>query len=173
MDKLLRIPSWILFILMVIVPATFPNSQSGEFLQIGYASLIVFWIIKVDEELYLRIKGKAAISFNILMFGLLFALLYFSVVMILTDGYVIETGKDNYAEYGWLIYIYVPGHLVSFAGYLYGIHFTAYTIHVLEDQLFGERTSYAALLAALFFFPIGIWWTQPKINRILKGKLVE
>lgn len=168
MKQILQIPSWLLFILLVIVPATFSSDEVGNYIKVFYGILVTFWIIKVDEELYLRIKGKATINFNLLMVGLVFALLYFSSVIILTDGYSIKTGKDNFAEYGWLLYIYVPGHLIAFAAYLYGLHFAAYSIHVLDDQLFGKRTDYITLLAALFFFPIGVWWTQPKINRILK-----
>lgn len=173
MNRLIRIPSWLLFILLLIVPTTFPNNETGEYFQIVLGLVVVIWMIKVNEEMYLRIKGKASIKFNLFAFGLIFAFLYFSAVILLTDGYDISSEKDNYAEYGWLIYIYIPGHIISFAGYLYALHFTAYSIHVLEEQLFGRRTEYTKLLAALFFFPIGLWWTQPKINKIIKTELED
>ncbi|MDN5201713.1 hypothetical protein QQ008_10080 [Fulvivirgaceae bacterium BMA10] len=173
MNKLLRIPSWLLFILLLVVPATFSNNEMGEYFQVTFGLIMVAWMIKVNEEMFLRIKGKPSIKFNLFAFGLIFAFCYFSAIILLTDGYSISTEKDNYAEYGWLIYIYIPGHLISFAGYLYGLHFTAYSIHILEEQLFDKRIDYSKLLAALFFFPIGLWWTQPKINRILRIDLEE
>lgn len=130
-------------------------------------------MIKVNEEMFLRIKGKPAVKFNLFAAGLIITFCYLAAVLLLTDGYSISTGKDNYAEYGWLLYIYISGHLISFAGYLYGLHFTAYSIHVLEEQLFSKQTNYRVLLAALFFFPLGLWWTQPKINRILEIPLED
>ena len=173
MNRLLRIPNWLFFILLVIVPATFPNNETGEYIQVAFGLLLIIWMIKVNEEMFLRIKGRPSIKFTLFAIGLILAFCYFSTVILLTDGYNINTNKDNYAKYGWLLYIYLPGHLISFAGFLYGLHFTAYSIHVLEDQLFDKRTSYGLLLAALFFFPIGLWWTQPKINKILKTPLED
>ena len=173
MNRLIRIPNWLLFILLLVVPATFPNNEVGEYYQVAFGLILVIWMIKVNEEMFFRIKGKVSIKFNLFAFGLIFAFIYFSTVILLTDGYSISSEKDNYAEYGWLLYIYIPGHLISIAGYLYGLHFTAYSIHLLEEQLFGKRTEYAKLLAALFFFPIGLWWTQPKINRIIKTVLED
>ena len=173
MNRFLRIPNWLLFILLVVVPAAFTNSVKGEYIQVFFGLAIVVWMIKVNEEMFLRIKGKPLINFNLFAFGLTFAFIYFVAILILTDGYNIDANKDNYAEYGWLLYIYIPGHIISFAGYFYGLHFTAYTIQILDEQLFGKRTDYGLLLAALFFFPIGIWWTQPKINKILRTPLVD
>lgn len=173
MNRLIRIPSWLLFILLGIVPTVFPNSEIGEYFQVAFGLVVVIWMIKVNEEMFLRIKGKPSIKFNLFAIGLIFAYCYFAAVILLTDGYNINTEKNNYAEHGWQLYIYLPGHLISLAGYLYGLHFTAYSIHVLEDQVFGKRTDYGTLLAALFFFPIGLWWTQPKINRILRIPLEE
>lgn len=167
MNKILRIPNWVLFILLLIVPQFFPDNPTGEIIQIMFGFLLLIWMIKVNEQMYIRIKGSPKINFKLFAIGLILAFTYFAVIMLLTDGYHISSDKDNYAEYGWLIYIFIPGHILLFAGFFYGLHFTAYSIHVLEEQLFGQRTEYGMLLAALFFFPIGVWWTQPKINRIL------
>ena len=168
MNRLLRIPNWLLFIILLIIPATFPRNESGEYFQVIFGLVITVWMIKVNEEMFLRIRGKTSINFNLFALGLIFCFFYAAAIILLTDGYNISTEKDNYAEYGWLIYIYIPGHLISIAGFLYGLHFTAYSIHTLEGQLFGRRSDYGLLLAALFFFPIGLWWTQPKINDILR-----
>lgn len=173
MRRLLRIPNWVLFILFLIVPATFPDYERGGYIQVVFGLVIIAWMIKVNEEMFIRIKGKPEINFSLFSSGLVFGYFYFAAVILLTDGYIISTDKENYSEYGWMLYIYILGHLIALAGYFYGLHFTAYSIHVLEDQLFGKRTGYGLLLAALFFFPIGLWWTQPKINRILRTPLEE
>lgn len=171
MNKILRIPNWALFILLVIVPQTFPDNFTGIIVQIIFGFLLMIWMIKVNEQMYIRIKGSPKINFKLFAIGLIFGFTYITLILLLTDGYHISTGKDNYAEYGELLYIYIPGHIIVFAGFLYGLHFTAFSIHILEKQLFGQHTEYRILLAALFFFPIGLWWTQPKINRILRTPL--
>jgi len=172
-NRLIRIPNWLLFILLIFVPASFSNTEVGTYKKITFGLLVVVWMIKVGEQLYVRIKGKTTINFNLFSIGLLIAYTYFSMILLLTDGYNITSEKDNYAEYGNVLYIYIFGHLISFGAYLYGLHFTARAIQILEEQLFGKRTDYGTLLAALFFFPIGIWWTQPKINRILKTPMAD
>ncbi|MDO6440466.1 hypothetical protein Q4534_23780 [Cyclobacterium sp. 1_MG-2023] len=160
MNRILRIPKWLLFILLLIVPTTFPVSDLGNYIKVAFGLLVVIWMIKVNEEMYLRIKGKASIKFNLFAFGLIFAFIYFSAITLLTEGYNISTEKDNFSEYGNLVYVYLIGHLISLAGFFYALHFTAYSIHVLEEQLFGKHTEYTKLLIALFYFPIGIWWCR-------------
>ncbi|MEQ9165684.1 MAG: hypothetical protein RLO12_05470 [Fulvivirga sp.] len=106
-------------------------------------------------------------------FCLVVSFFYVTFIWLFTEGYQINTEKDNYAEYGWMMYVYLSGSIFVIASFLYGIHFTAYSIHVLEDQYFGKKTDYGYLLAALFVFPIGMWWIQPKINRILRVPLED
>lgn len=168
--KYLIIPNWLLFILFIIL-SSLPQTDIGILIQTIFCLLILIWIIKVDEELYLRIKGRPSINLNLLIFCLVASFFYVAFIWLFTDGYEISTEKDNYAEYGWMMYVYLFGSFFVIASLLYGIHFTAYCIHVLEDQYFGQKTDYGYLLVALFFFPIGIWWLQPKINRILRVPL--
>ena len=168
MNRLLRIPNWLLFILIITIPNLFQETDYGIYIHIIFGLLLVFWMIKVGEEMHIRIDGKTSLNLNLYVAGLFFAVTYFSLIFLLTDGYSISTEKDNFAEYGNLTYVYTAGHLISFLAFLYGLHFTASCIQTLDKQLFGNKTSYNLLLASLFFFPIWIWWTQPKINRILK-----
>jgi len=173
MNRLLRIPNWLLFTLVMVIPNIFQQTDAGLYIHTFFGILVVFWMIKVGEQLFQRIEGRTTLNFNLYAIGLLFILAYFSLVFLLTDGYYLNSKKDNYAEYGNLLYIYTTGHIISLAVFFYGLHFTASAIQILEIQLFGQRTSYSLLLAALFFFPIGIWWTQPKINRILRTPLED
>ncbi|MFD1188776.1 hypothetical protein, partial [Pontibacter rugosus] len=69
--------------------------------------------------------------------------------------------------------VYIPFTFYILYSYAYLVHFTAYSIHTIEKELCGKPTEYTALLLGLFFFPIGIWLVQPKINRILRTPVVE
>jgi len=94
--------------------------------------------------------------------------------MLFTNGYSISTEKDNYDEYGWLVWVYVPFTFFISGSYVYALYFTASLVNQLERELFDiKEDNSLLLLGALFFFPIGIWWIQPRINRILETPILE
>jgi hypothetical protein len=168
MNRFLRLKHWQLFIYLLIVPAFFPENDLGTYLLVIYGLLFLIWVLKVDEELYYRIEEKPKINLTLLQINLANTFIYLSIIILFTDGYEISSEKDNYAEYGWKLWVYIPFTFYVLFSYFYALHFTAYSVYVLEKQYFGKTTEYSLLVAALFVFPIGIWWIQPKINRILK-----
>lgn len=68
---------------------------------------------------------------------------------------------------------YVPMHLYTFFSFFYAIRFAAKAIASIENSKNVDIAYYGTYMAGLFFFPIGIWWIQPKINRILRTPLRE
>lgn len=62
---------------------------------------------------------------------------------------------------------------VVFFSFFYSLRFTAKAIASIESRSEAHFANYFAYLVAMFFFPIGIWWIQPKVNRILKGPIRE
>ncbi|WP_460541071.1 hypothetical protein, partial [Echinicola sediminis] len=137
-------------------------------------TIFLVWVLKVNEELYRRSQGRTIHSLTIFQTSLLITFCYISFILLFTDGYSISSEKDNYAEYGWLIWIYIPFSIFIPVSALYAIYFTSSLINQLERELFTIKEDNSFLLfAALFFFPIGIWWVQPRINRILKTPIEE
>lgn len=173
MDKILQIKHWQVFVYLLIVPVFFPESDTGTYLRVIHGALFVAWVIKINEELYDRLPKDIHLNLTLLQLNLLISVIYMVVIFLFTEGYYISSEKDNYAEYGWKLWIYIPLTFYVLFSYFYSIHFTAYSIHVIEKKLFGKSSDYGMLLAALFFFPIGIWFIQPKINRILETQGTE
>lgn len=174
MNKLLRRPHWQVFIYTVLGNALIPSSELGTYIRVLYGLIFLVWVLKVNEELYRRSQGRTIHSLTIFQTSLLITFCYISFILLFTDGYSISSGKDNYAEYGWLIWIYIPFSIFIPVSALYAIYFTSSLINQLERELFSIKEDNSFLLfAALFFFPIGIWWVQPRINRILKTPIEE
>jgi hypothetical protein len=168
-DRLLRLQHWQIFVYLIIVPGFFPDGDSKMYFQICWGLLFVLWVIKVDEELYNRLPAGVRLNFNLLLINFLISATYFFTIWLTVGGYHIT--DDNYQDYGWKVWIYIPMHLYCFFCFFYAIRFTSKAIASIENKRDVDIGYYGTYMAALFFFPIGIWWIQPKINRILRTEI--
>lgn len=172
MNNILRRPHWQVFLYMVFGNTFIPTSDLGMYIRVLYGLIFLIWVLKINEELYHRIQRQTELKLIIFQVNLVVIFCYLVVILFFTEGYEISSEKDNYAEYGWLVWIYVPFTFYIFAGYFYSLYFTSRIVNQLERELFGiEEDNSIQLFASLFFFPIGIWWIQPRINRILKSEM--
>jgi hypothetical protein len=166
MGKLLRLQHWQVFIYLILIPAFFPDGDNGVDYFVVWGLLLVLWIIKVDEELYNRLPSGVSLNFNLLLINLFISGAYFMTIWLTVGGYNIT--DDNYQDYGWKVWIYIPMHIYCFFSFFYAIRFTSKAIACIENNKNVDIAYYGTYMAGLFFFPIGIWWIQPKINKILK-----
>lgn len=171
MDKLLRLRHWHIFVYLLIVPAFFPDGDNQMYYQIVWGLLFVFWIIKVDEQLYFRLPRGVNLNFNFLVINIFISATYLIIIFLTVGGYNIT--DENYEDYGWKVWIYLPMHLYCFFSFFYAIRFTSKAIASIENNKNVDIAYYGTYMAGLFFFPIGIWWIQPKINKILRTSVTE
>jgi hypothetical protein len=164
MERLLKLKHWQVFIYLIIVPAFFPEGEAAIYYQITWGLLFLFWIIKIDEALYLRLPNGVNLNFDLLIINLLVSAVYLMVIFLTVGGY--EITDKNYQDYGWKVWIYVPMHIYCFFSFFYAIRFTAKAIVSIENNRNMHFSYYGTYMAGLFFFPIGIWWIQPRINSI-------
>lgn len=171
MGKLLRLQHWQVFIYLILIPLFFPADETGIDYYVVWGLLFVLWVIKVDEELYNRLPNGVSLNFTLLLITLFISVAYFIVIWFTVGGYNIT--DENYEEYGWKAWIYIPMHFFCFFSFFYALRFTAKSIACIENGKNVDLSYYGTYMAGLFFFPIGIWWIQPKINRILKRPISE
>jgi len=60
----------------------------------------------------------------------------------------------------------IPTHLISMAGIAYSIYFVAKALKSVELQRTTSINDFRREFFLLWFFPIGIWLIQPRINRL-------
>jgi uncharacterized Tic20 family protein len=171
MDKILRPQHWQVFIYAVILPSFFPGDDSSIYFNSVWILLFVLWKLKVDQELMYRLSGRMALNFNLMAVVEAVSVVYLMIVFFTIGGYHIST--ENYHEYGWEAWILIPMHMFVFFSFFYSLRFTAKAIASIESRSEAHFANYFAYLVAMFFFPIGIWWIQPKVNRILKEPIRE
>ena len=120
-----------------------------------------FWSVaiglqtKLPEGLNMKVK-----KFKILFFTPLVYILFISVI-ILTS---VINGGINPAFFA----IIVPLHLFSMFCMFYTLYFVSKTFKTVELQRETNFSDFAGEFFMLWFFPIGIWIVQPKINKIVE-----
>jgi hypothetical protein len=101
-----------------------------------------------------------------LLFLMLFPILYILIAFTISpNGFTISTEGDSDANPLWLLIIF-PVHLFSMFCIFYLMYKAAKTIKIAEVQKPVKFVDFAGEFFLLWFFPIGIWFLQPKINKL-------
>lgn len=143
-------------IMMILVIAT----QFGWFwsMAIGLQS-------KVPENVKMNIK-KFKIFFFIPLIYLVLVSIFIGVV---TSG-MIESGKaPSFGLIMSLVVIVIPLHLFSMFCIFYSLYFVAKTYKTVELQREASFSDFAGEFFMIWFYPIGIWIIQPRINKMIEN----
>lgn len=66
---------------------------------------------------------------------------------------------------GWFVFI-LPLHFLAMFCMFYDLYFVAKSLVLVETGKPATFYDYAGPFFLLWFFPIGVWFTQPRINRL-------
>jgi hypothetical protein len=168
MKKILTLPTWQVFILLVI-PAIFPISYFGLVLIILWAGLFIYFIYFLGNSLYQKLPAGHDLKIKTFNYLLFFAIAYLAIVnVVFHGGYSIT--QNNYKDYGWSIAIIIPLHLFTMYCMFYVIWFIAKAIATIENHKVVGFDRYAGNFFLLVLFPIGIWWIHPKVRKIFSAE---
>jgi hypothetical protein len=81
----------------------------------------------------------------------------------------LSNSEPNIGFIGSLFTIIVPIHLFSMFCIFYTLYFVAKTIKTVELQREVKFSDFAGEFFMIWFFPIGIWIVQPKINEMIEA----
>lgn len=129
-----------------------------------------FWSVaiglqkKVPENVKMKVK-KFKIFFFIPMIYMLFITIFMSTAMksMMTSGTEPSSGT-----FGGVFGIILPLHLFSMFCIFYSLYFVAKTYKTVELQREVKFPDFAGDFFLIWFFPIGIWIVQPKINKMIE-----
>ena len=95
---------------------------------------------------------------------MLFPVLYLTIVLsVLPQGFTIST-EGSTVKTIWQIFI-IPAHLFSMFCIFFMLYKAAKTIKTVELQKKVTFSDFAGEFFLMWFFPLGIWIVQPKINK--------
>lgn len=130
-----------------------------------------FWAIaiglqsKVPANVKMKTKKFKIFFFIPMTYMLLISL---SIGIAMRGGQHYENG-DNLGLMGGLVAFIVPIHLFSMFCIFYSLYFVAKTFKTVELQRETAFSDFAGEFFMIWFYPIGIWIIQPKVNKMAEG----
>jgi uncharacterized membrane protein len=130
-----------------------------------------FWSIGIGLQKYLptdiNMKTK---KFKIFFFIPLIYILFF-LSIIGTTFYGISSGNNAVGGIvGKMLFIVIPMHLFSMFCMFYLLYFVSKTIKTTELERNVTFSDFIGEFFMIWFFPIGIWFIQPRLNKIVNEK---
>ena len=151
MNKILELKHWQLFLILMI--AMFVGSSSSSWGLILTGISLCGWLFLLGMATNSFVPAEFRFSKPLFIFRLSFAMIYI-VIKALLFTYQMPT------------YL-MPIHIIATL-FLFSCLWTcAKTVVVAESQELLKADRYIGTFFMLWFFPIGIWFVQPRLNRLL------
>jgi len=117
------------------------------------------WIWSISVACYKALPNELATSPRLMQIGLIYALVYIVIAVLFFFG-----PEKKFPVYGAFM------HLLAMAAIFYSLGFTAKQLTKLEQNKDVTFFTYSGPFFLLWFFPIGVWFIQPKVNQLLGNK---
>jgi hypothetical protein len=186
-DKFLKAKHWQIFLLTLGLPIILQifitsmmliNEDPTLMLKIMPVISIVFmigffgWFWSVAIGLQSRIPADVNLNvtrFKIFLFiPVLYFIFLFGFVGNIFEGAFENGTQPGNAVIGSFLAIIIPMHLFSMFCIFYSLYFVAKTFKTAELQREVTFSDFAGEFFLFWFFPIGVWILQPKINKIIE-----
>lgn len=161
--------SWQVFIVLImpiIIQAVFTPAfnamQLFGLIWFAFMAIYLLWLYTIGIFANNNVPGDLR-KHTYLYKSCLSLPLFYAVLLNIYFFPNLELGQGTTPPF-WLI----PLHLLSMLGIFYGLLFTAkslVTLHRSENVGFFE---YSGAFFLFWFFPIGIWFLQPRVNQLYK-----
>ncbi|MBO0358096.1 hypothetical protein J0X19_09090 [Hymenobacter sp. BT186] len=178
MSFLLRLKPWQLFSLTFGLPLLFSlcgnmalfmkPPQMPIFIGCFIASVALFttglfcWLWALGTQLPTLLPKSMLAASTKLKIGLVLPSFYIIAVLAL---FAAGVSKGFSISPAILLFI-LPLHMLSMAGIFYSLYFVAKTLKSVELQRPASLSDCLGEFFLLWFFPVGIWLIQPRINRL-------
>jgi hypothetical protein len=169
---------WQLFALVVVMPVILmisdgimslsPFVRGGKSITaiVGFAvcfAVFLGWFYALGIGLHSKLSSALRSNLHIFKSAVLIPLAYGAVVTVVMS-YGFGSPGSQYQMTGLAIGLFFVFHLLSMACMIYVLFFVAKELKAVESGRIVSFSDYAGELFLLWFFPIGIWFLQPRIN---------
>jgi hypothetical protein len=187
-ERIARLKAWMAFLLFIVPVFICQFILSGMMMSISAAAgpadriammdtlilmtflssatmlgLLMMWLLSVAFVANRRIAedlrpptGKAKVAAA-------FPFFYLAVAPFLWPG-LDETGSGAWVP------IAIPMHLLAMVGIFYVLGFAARNLIIAERQQPVAFFDYSGPFFLMWFFPIGVWFVQPRVNRLVEDE---
>lgn len=164
MNFILRLKHWQVFLILIVglfignFEIKDNQTLTTTLLLIGMTTYFA-WILLVGHALYQLLPEKIELNYNLFLINSFIWLTSYIVVMAISDGQGMTfSGVEA-----------IPGFYVFFA-FLYFLMFPARTLKSIEKDRKADIGECIGDFFLIVFLPIGIWFLQPRINKVTADK---
>lgn len=184
MEIFLRLKHWHLFLITFAVPfilqiilAVITMTTHDPMIMLQLMPLVMFlyfagyfgWLWAIGQEFQKRLPGDLKFSLAPFKFFLLFPVVYVLFFFVMFDFFVINMENEIEKPLG-ILFMIIPLHLFTIFCIFYCIYFAARTFKATELQRPVVFTDFVGEFFMIWIFPVGIWFIQPKINKLIAEK---
>jgi len=180
MTKLLTIKHWQLFGLLMGLPMIFQFVIMGSLMNSGnptimfaafpimmilFIGLFFGWFYALGTNLHKKLPETATMNltkFKVFLLIPVVYMLFLSVFMFGMFSNISTGGQPNPAIFALI----VPLHLFSMFCIFYCLYFNAKALKTVEWQRPVTFSDFAGEFFLIWFFPIGVWIIQPRIDKL-------
>jgi len=180
MTKFLTLKHWQLFGLLMGLPLIFQvvamgsimTSRSPTMFFVAFPIMMIFfigllfsWFYALGTNLHKKLPATVTMNltrYKIFLFIPVAYMLFLSMFMFGMFSNISSGGQPNLAIFAG----FVPLHLFSMFCIYYCLYFNAKALKTVESQKPVTFSDFAGEFFLIWFFPIGIWIIQPRINKL-------
>ena len=188
MNIFLRLKHWQLFLLQFGIPftiqiitmASIVSSRSPVLvfelfpvIMILFAGALFGWIYAVATNLHKKLPDTVSMNLTRLKIFLFIPLFYIVVIGMLFFGFfkhLLDFGSppSNPTLIISFALIIIPIHLFSMFCIFYCLWFTAKSLKSVELQKPVTFSDFVGEFFLIWYFPLGVWFLQPRINKLFE-----
>lgn len=160
MNFVLSLKHWQVFLIFLVGSITSNFTWEGrELLTLGFNSvgLIIyfFWYFAVGLELTEHLPSRVNLSRNLFIFNAFVLLISRAVIELVFDGHY---STNELPGFLWILYL-----MFALFQFIFYPSKALRSIEIAEEANFSEYIGYFLMI---LLWPFGIWWIQPKLNKI-------
>ncbi len=195
-DKFLKAKHWQLFLLTFGLPMIFQFIMMGSMIfkftshnspdpttMFSYVKIFPlitilfvavyfgwFWSVAVGLQKKVPVYVKMKVNrFKVLFFiPLVYLLLFMSFFSVSINSVFGPNPQQSVIQISQVFAVILPLHLFSMFCIFHSLYFVAKTFKTVELQREVSFSDFAGEFFMIWFYPIGIWIVQPKINKMLE-----
>ena len=124
-----------------------------------YMAVYSAWLLSIANSANQKLEVPLKKSPKWMVIGLAYAAIYLIAALVVLPGFLDESqGLPGFI---------VPFHLLAMVGIFYALLFAAKSLVTLERNQAPTFFDYSGPFFLLWFFPIGVWFVQPRVNKLL------
>lgn len=177
MSKLLKLKHWQLFLLLIGLPLVFQiftmqammnNEPAGMFISFPLMMILVVaiyfgWFYALGTNLHKKLPSSVSMNLKRFKIFLIIPMVYIVLISLFMTFAMSDVFPEYISSYMMII---IPLHLFSIFCMFYCLYFISKELKSVEWQRPVTFNDYAGEFFFIWFFPFGIWFIQPRINKL-------